>query len=115
MSTDKFCEPCKAFQRGSRRRVNEGHDPLRYAHHDTLGSFHQALEIGCIICARLQASLVLEDTTSEPPMPDEEASIIGPTTYERASVGSGVHDLIVIFRCKDHIARLVLGLWDSKL
>jgi len=100
---------CKAFQRGmSKQKSGRDDSRIQFVHHDTSSSFQQAIEKKCTICERLFAALEREDITNLANTPVVKTSVAGPTTYERAPIGSDNHSAVINFRCRDLIARFVL-------
>ncbi|KAH3906291.1 hypothetical protein HBH56_206310 [Parastagonospora nodorum] len=87
---------------------------MRYVHHDTSVSFQQAIEIKCAICVRLIAALEHGDAANLASAPAVKSFVAGPTTYEKAPIGSDDNSAVIHFRCRDLFARLVLELWSEE-
>jgi hypothetical protein len=112
---DKFCRSCETFRRGTSKQTSgEDYNRMRYVHHDTSVSFQQAIEMNCAICVRLSAALEHGDAANLASMPAFKSFVAGPTTYEKAPIGSDDNSAVIHFRCRDLFARLVLELWSGQ-
>jgi hypothetical protein len=96
-------------------RSNDREDTRhQFIHHGSSASFRLAIELQCSICMRLCASFEHEHVASMVDAPAVDMSIVGPTTYERAPIGSDAHSAVIVFKCGTYLAPLVLELWSGK-
>jgi hypothetical protein len=114
MSEFSFCDPCRAFLKGSWIRTSDDGYAIEYEHHHNAESFQSALEMGCPICLRLWAAfargydgnyLTYKDFSAGEPRP----LLLGPTLFDAPVY---LHNCPVVhFRHAEHgyYARLELS------